>query len=73
MVFRSTGYATERLPEPASIELVLAWDGEFWMQLAWLGDRWRDELQDPMVDFSTDQITHWLPLPPAPTEGAPNG
>lgn len=60
----------ERLPEDD--ENVLVYSGDKEMFIAWcgvLGRTWRDSFRDaPYDELVGISITHWMPLPPPPSE-----
>ncbi len=69
----------ERLPEPD--EHVLAHNGKWTGVAAWMSgeyleplERWQDEHRES-IEMMGPAITHWMPLPPAPTsaEGVEHG
>ena len=61
----------ERLPEPNTP--VLAYNGKWTGVAAWMSgeyleplERWQDEHRE-FIEMMGPAITHWMPLPPAPT------
>ena len=56
---------SERLPEDHDT-MVLAFDGECWYMVVWIGDRWTDDDPDMRLEYEQGNFTHWLPLPPKP-------